>query len=497
VSARAQSLDGVVRDSLTRTPLAKASVVLTAVPGHGEYAERTDGSGKFHFEAIDAGSYDLEVERRGYADAPKIRLQIHAGETVRNFAVEVAPLGIIAGKVVDPDGEPVPGARVSLLAPQWRYGQSAMDEVTDDDADERGEFRFVTPRPGRYSVAASPGWQPGFWQTGVRDGPGKPEWRWGRAASGEMEVRAGQEISGLELKLPKTPCFRLRGTADLSLRGRWPPLSVQAVRVDGGGAAGSMVEADGRFEIHGVTPGEYLLSLREAEPLTAGVRVAVTSHDVEGIALHAAKASLAVHVRVDGETAIPMRSLRLHLEWLEPNVMQNRDTSPDGGGSAVFADLAPGRYALELRPRADAYVESLSRAGQPVASGEFELTAGSSEMELVVTKGTDTVAGVADKPTPGLTAVLMPLERKAGHPPVFSAAADQNGAFSLEFVPPGQYRAFLVAQFDEGLWWNGEFRKQVEALGTAVEVPRKGGAPVQVVVIDENAMQQAIARVGQ
>jgi hypothetical protein len=65
VAATAQSLEGVVRDSVTGAPLAKASVRLTPEKGKGGSVRTTDPLGKFRFDAIEAGDYKAEVGHRG------------------------------------------------------------------------------------------------------------------------------------------------------------------------------------------------------------------------------------------------------------------------------------------------------------------------------------------------------------------------------------------------------------------------------------------------
>ncbi len=66
-------------------------------------------------------------------------------------AVAAAHQSVLRGTVLDPSGRPVPGARVSLLAPL-----AALDER---QTDSEGQFEFTGLRPGTYKLAAN---SPGF-----------------------------------------------------------------------------------------------------------------------------------------------------------------------------------------------------------------------------------------------------------------------------------------------------------------------------------------------
>ena len=56
-------------------------------------------------------------------------------------------VGHLDGKVLDPQGAPVPSARVSLV----NAGGTALHTVTTD---ERGDFSFVDVDPGSYQLVA-------------------------------------------------------------------------------------------------------------------------------------------------------------------------------------------------------------------------------------------------------------------------------------------------------------------------------------------------------
>ena len=62
--------EGLVRDSVTKLPIAKASIhIIPIAPNQAGYAGVTDAAGSFRFEAIPPGDYRIGIRSRGYAEA--------------------------------------------------------------------------------------------------------------------------------------------------------------------------------------------------------------------------------------------------------------------------------------------------------------------------------------------------------------------------------------------------------------------------------------------
>ncbi len=82
------SLSGLVRDRETQQPITQATVRLT-VSGQTAYVTRTGPDGRFAFQDIAAGTYELVVSRQGYGEWRE-QLTLNPGDRV-------------AGKVIDLD----------------------------------------------------------------------------------------------------------------------------------------------------------------------------------------------------------------------------------------------------------------------------------------------------------------------------------------------------------------------------------------------------------
>jgi protocatechuate 3,4-dioxygenase beta subunit len=173
VSLPEGGLHGVVLDDLSGEPVARAEVLLRALGApdmpdgllaqllldeqERDPSEYTDRDGGFGFGRLAGGEYQLLVHppRWGdgadrYAPSDPVRVVVHDGVVERGLEVRLSPTLVLAGRVVDPDGAPVPRALVSA---RLAGGESVRPARTS--ADEEGAFELRSLRPGTYVVTAS------------------------------------------------------------------------------------------------------------------------------------------------------------------------------------------------------------------------------------------------------------------------------------------------------------------------------------------------------
>lgn len=159
--AAAQSVEGRVTESLAQQPVAGAQVQLLDTAGVSVANVVTDSSGAFSLRAPEAGEYRLRADRVGLRSTLTRPVPLTADETV---AVEVrmaadpvvlAPTVAdahrrqgIYGRVLDDEtGEPVAGARVTLMnTRELRVGRA--------EADAEGWFHLRVPGAGGYLLRA-------------------------------------------------------------------------------------------------------------------------------------------------------------------------------------------------------------------------------------------------------------------------------------------------------------------------------------------------------
>src|SRR5271157_203053 len=131
------SLEGSVSNAVTGDSLVRAHVIVRS-SGTARYGAITNASGKFSIAGLPPGSYTIQAEHVGFAMPAGIAgpavgaVTLRAGEVKGDVKVKLMPLGSIAGRVLDADGEPAEWVRVSA---ETDAGAAGYSGTTDD----RGE----------------------------------------------------------------------------------------------------------------------------------------------------------------------------------------------------------------------------------------------------------------------------------------------------------------------------------------------------------------------
>jgi uncharacterized protein (DUF2141 family) len=130
----------------------------------------TDDAGAFAFRDLPAGDFTISAskiayvtteygaKRPGRAGTP---VHVLAGDQLDNLTIPLARGAVIAGRVLDAGGRPIPEVEVAairaelvdrfLASPSSTSGNAAT-QTTDDE----GSYRFYGLEPGTYAVAATP-----------------------------------------------------------------------------------------------------------------------------------------------------------------------------------------------------------------------------------------------------------------------------------------------------------------------------------------------------
>jgi protocatechuate 3,4-dioxygenase beta subunit len=115
----------------------------------------TDSEGYYQLTAVPAGHYCVNAFAPVWVLQPKpgyfgVDMNIAAGETVDNIDMALKKGGVITGRVLDSDGQPMIGDNVSVQMVGERNGQNyGKTEFTDD----RGVYRIYGLPPGNYRVS--------------------------------------------------------------------------------------------------------------------------------------------------------------------------------------------------------------------------------------------------------------------------------------------------------------------------------------------------------
>jgi hypothetical protein len=504
---------------VTLLPVAKVSVTLVSGNSQIGYAGATNAAGAFHFEGVETGDYQIELARTGYRAGPGSKLHLAPGQTVDKTDLWITPDSGISGKVLGPDGEPLQGARITLIAQKWRRGKRVYQGVDTERTDDAGAYHAAAVAPGRYFVyAARP--REGPLAYSILEAPGQPEMRIaGRyhpdspqlEGAAPVEVRAGEEISGIDLRLPLTPVFHVSGTANAGSPADNMGISLQKRNHDQAlewETAGAFIGKDGSFDIAGVTPGDYFLfSFQSRENdrwVSAKIPLTTVAQDIAGLPAPAvARFEMKGGIRVEDGAAAEAIPVQIFCEGSQDDDYTpfQRRSQPQADGTFVLRGLTADRYAIrvenmETGKAGGFYLKAVRANGVTVAGGEVDMTNGAAEnVELILSAGVGSVEGTVKEPAADLTVVVIAESVPSGATRPLTGYLDQDGHFSLTDLEPGSYRAFAVTSYDKGLWQNAEFRRQMADRGTAFDVAEKGSAHIEVKVVPAGEIRQVEERI--
>src|SRR5207247_7111508 len=165
--------------SVTGEVLKRVDLVLSRIDStqHAQYSGRSDGDGRFAPVNLGPGKHRLRGGRRGYVHMsygakrpgrPGTTLALDPGQHLSGIVFRLFPQSVIAGRVLDQDGDPLAYAAVQLQNYQYERGQRQLTEATQGITNDLGEFRLFGLPPGRYYLSVS--WN----QMMGRSNPGDP-----------------------------------------------------------------------------------------------------------------------------------------------------------------------------------------------------------------------------------------------------------------------------------------------------------------------------------
>ena len=356
-------LQGRVVDSESGEPLRKANVVLNlkgtgmvgdfgrsvainrptgvGVPmispnGSPATSLVTDANGTFR-ATLPPGEYLAWLEKTGYIYIPgqtaMASITVTAGETTNGIVFKMNKHGVIAGRVLDEDGEPVAQVQVTALRWMLANGQrSLMSQNGGTMTNDLGEYRIFGLPPGKYVVSAQAHLRPDqqshqsyakVYFPGVTD----------LGAAQRIEVTSGAVRHGTDLRLQKVRVVKVSGkvsglsTPDQPGEVRRGGAMVMLVSRHSGPAIpmgpqpSAPVQPNGQFEIQAVAAGSYVLRVNVFGPSqnqrSAPLNLEVGDRDISGVSLQVeAAVELKGQVRTEGAPALSQ--MMVFLEETQP-----------------------------------------------------------------------------------------------------------------------------------------------------------------------------------
>lgn len=466
------SLGGVVTNEVTGAGVPRVHISLWAFVTQRKYGAMTDADGKFSITGMPEGTYGMLTTRAGFATPPGsgIQVKLRAGERKEDLRLPLRPTGSITGRVMDATGEPVEFATVYASGGSGLFGSLA---------DGQGRFRIGGLPPGSFRLEAAsaaearPAAPPEIRTDGTVETHYGPSY-----FPAAVNVKAGGESGGIEIRLPRTRLVRVGGQVTGVPRGARIGLSVNDRR----GGFSDSPKTDGSFEWW-LNPGKYVVSAREgsgpefggeSRAASAPVGITVGDADIDNLELRILPPS-DIQGRVEHESgeAQPPAAKR----WLRLPAMDRMG----GGASALSADgsftllnLLPGRYRVMCDWVPQAYVKSMRLGSTEIQGDILDLSSGSggAALTVVVSSRFGSISGTVQgdrAAAAGLRVALVAVTPGYVRPPQF-ADIGADGRYSFDSVVPGDYKLAVVAANDlviQGADSLAEYEPVVETFDTA------------------------------
>ena len=514
------TVEGSVTNALSHAPIRQAIVSINSTQGY-TYVGQTDDGGKFHIPNVSPGSYFVgEARAQSFRYRPPGRVssgQITVAEAqdVTGVKVEMEPLGVITGKVVDDDGEPVRDAQVMALASDYSRGTRMLNAQGYSQTDDRGEFRLFDLIPGRYLVRASlhPDFSPVATMANVHRNT--PEMGYAATYYPQgtdstqavaSEVAPGAEVTGVDIRLHSVPVYHIRGKlnqgSDSGPSGgvtaapcgsATPSVNVDQLR--------SMVNQSGAFDIPGVTPGTWCVTLQRGGPNARAYGTAtasITDHSVEGVIVDvAAMTAVPGVVIVDGQST----------QQPNFNITLQRSGAFAQNGNAQVKDLAfsianvvPETYQVMVRGLPQGwYLKSMQYGSQDISEGTVTLHNDGTTLTLVV--GTDggqlsgTVQTDSGDPAINARVIVAPTDRFANRRDLLKfTGVDPTGHFQSNGLAPGEYKVYACEDPDFSLWYAVELRNELSSHATTITINAGSSSTAQLKTISADDLAKAKAK---
>ena len=515
-------------------PIRRAQVRISG-PDVAPKAALTDAEGRFEFRELPAGRFTIQASKSGF-------VSVQYGQT-RPFEsgkpIELAdkqgldsadismPRGsVIAGRIVDEFGDPIPDASVTAMRQTWQNGRRRLVPSPGRVAqtNDLGQYRIYGLPPGDYYVSATirsgglemmdlelmtvgAAWsgaspsasapKSGYASTYY---PGTPS----VVEAQRITLAAGQESASADFALV---AVRLAKVTGIVIGSDGKPLegaaisAVPANREFGGmlGQSTARSAKDGSFTLNSVPPGDYTLQARSVQVITStqgdnvmvfraatiggggdsesgSTPLAVAGEDVSGILLTTSKGGTATGAVVfDGPRPASTASIRVTSMAVDSDgpALGGGGASPKEDGSFELKGLSGPRLIRVANAPPGWTLKSVKLNGTDITDVGTEFKAGETtpglEVELSnkATAVTGSVTASDGSLLKDYTVVIFSESPEHWRLPmtrwVTGTRPDQDGRFKVQNLPAGTYLAIAVDYVPQGEWGDPELLDRLKA----------------------------------
>lgn len=491
------------------------------------YAATTDAEGKFRIDKVEPGQYRIMAERQGFVRAEYgarmnsmmgTTIRVSPGQELREMNINLAPQAVITGRVFDEEGEPLARVQIQVLRRRYFRGKQQLMPSGMSQTNDTGEFRVAELPPGRYWLSASyrTRMMMMFGEAPARNTADKPEEEYvttyfpgtaEQSSARPIDVTAGQEVPGADIRMHKARVFRIRGKV---VGGAQGPRNIQVMALPressgffmfGGGRG--LVKEDGSFEIGGVQSGSYYVTAMSSQGPSSTLGktpVEVTRDNVENVAIVlGGGVALNGGIRVDGDVEalekaqgkkINYSTVRVQLSPMEGMPFNTPGVQAKEDGSFTIENVGPDKYRIMVfNAPQGTWLKSIRAGDQEVLDKGMDLSAGApGPIQVTLGLGTGGVSGSVEdsnqKPASGSMVTLLPDPMKEDRNDLYRVTTtDQTGQFTMSGIPPGEYKVFAWEDVDPGSYMDPELLKQHESKAAKVTVKENSQQSVSLAQI--------------
>ena len=482
-----REISGVVVSAKSGEPLAGAHVMLARTRDRKQVAEtETDAEGRFAFESLGDGKFDLSASRRGFVSSSYeqhesgVSTAIVTGDGLVSTGLrfELLPQAAIYGTVVEDSGDPVARARVSLYRKDPNRGTGQIRRAAVTTADDVGNFELPHLSPGAYFACAmgSP-WYARHGQ-GPRGGAQDPASKSRLAAlnvaypptcypdvtdpqaAAPIMLGAGDRVEvnlamhplpavHLEMQMPSPDDRRGRIMPQFGVEmfgNSEPDMASVTYTMEGNGRDGNGSQ---KVEIDGLPPGQYDVEFPGQNGEVSRRMSLDAAADNPPLDLAAAMPIAAVSgkVTVAGGGSLPVSSM-VRLIPRQGNQEVAAQVAADG--TFTIQTVRPGDYDVVVNlSGSQRPVNLLSAKGGTLSGGVLKVNSEPVVLTATVGEAGATVNGVVKRDgnaKSGVFVVLAPADLNAARWMWRANQSDTDGTFSMSNVAPGEYAVAAIEQ---------------------------------------------------
>jgi Carboxypeptidase regulatory-like domain len=513
---------GTVVNSVTGEAVSGALVQLY---GARQRAMLTGPDGKFQFEGLASGSFQVSVQKPGYFSPEQIRrngapLKSVNTEEERPVTLKLIPEGIVYGRITGDNGEPLGYMPVQILWERVENGKRTRENSRNVRTDEQGEFRQAELQPGKYFVFVGPSSWPASFPARLSQGgargypgvyyPGVPD----LSSATPIEITPGKHAE-INLSLSSQPFYRISGT--VSGYGPEQGVTMQMVSASGQpiGAGIEFDEARGMFRSSWVPAGVCTITAESQDSKTnqqsyASRNLNITS-DLRGVHLALLpSAMILVNIRLevthsdtptDGrnmimffggsvhQPPIPARVLLTPQQHVFMQQQQYSESATNEDPTPAIRNIPPGVYSVEVSPNGPHYVQSARSGSIDLLEQSLTVAPGASNqpIEIVLRDDFATLEGSIkfDGESESATVLIISTNSLTNAPQQRRNFMVTNTAPSFQFsqLAPGEYRILAVNDPDEFEYGNPDVVRKYLSKARDVSLVPNQKAKVELEIV--------------